>query len=705
MSTEVRGKYLVATDVGGTCTDTVVFAAGEPIHLGKALSTPPNFADGVLDSVRSAATSMGLTLEELLGQTSLFVHGSTVVDNAIFTRDGARVGLITTEGFEDTLLITRGGYGRWGGLTEDRMKNMVHTDRAQPLVSADCIVGVPERVDYKGAAIRQLDDAAVEQALNYLLERGIEAVAVSFLWSFYNPGHERQVRSVLERLAPDLYCTLSSDIAPTPGEYERTSTTVINAYAGDIARNYIRSLQSLLATSGYSGPVMIMQGYGGLLPASEAAERAIGMLECGPAAGVIGSRALGEALNQPDVIATDMGGTTFKVSVIQGGQIEYAREPMVDRYHYTQPKIEVVSIGAGGGSIVWLEEGSLAPRVGPRSAGSRPGPVCYGLGGDEPTLTDVFMLIGYMDPNIFLGGTMTLDMERAREVFDAKIATPLGLSVEEAAFGVYRVATAQITDLIREITVERGLDPRDFVLHAFGGSCGMVCGMFGAELSVQKMVIPYTASVNCAFGLVSADIVHEYSTVAVLPMPSPADTVNELFEPMRQRALEVLAEEGFTGDQVRLELSIDLRYSRQVHQVTTPVRGQFPLTAEDLALVADDFEALYERKFGKGSAFREAGIEMTQFRLSARGLMARPELLPTPASGPDPSAARIGRRPIFVDARSAMVESDIYDFELLRNGNVVAGPAVIHTPITTIVVQEHQQAVIDPFRNVIIEFA
>jgi len=704
MTTAGRAKYLVATDVGGTCTDTVVFAAGEPIHLGKALSTPPNFADGVLDSVRSAAASMGLSLEELLSQTSLFVHGSTVVDNAIFTRDGARVGLITTEGFEDTLLITRGGYGRWGGLTEDRMKNMVHTDRAQPLVSADCIVGVPERVDYKGAAIRGLDDASIEKALRYLLDRGIDAVAVSFLWSFYNPTHEQQVRSVLERLAPGLYCTLSSEIAPTPGEYERTSTTVINAYAGDIARNYIRSLEALLGQSGYGGPVMIMQGYGGLLPASEAAERAIGMLECGPAAGVIGSRALGEALAQPDVIATDMGGTTFKVSVIQGGQIEYAREPMVDRYHYTQPKIEVVSIGAGGGSIVWLEEGSLAPRVGPRSAGSRPGPVCYGLGGEEPTLTDVFMLIGYMDPNIFLGGTMTLDMAKAREVFDAKIAKPLGLSVEEAAFGVYRVATAQITDLIREITVERGLDPRDFVLHAFGGSCGMVCGMFGAELNVRKMVIPYTASVNCAFGLVSADIVHEYSAVAVLPVPSPADTVNEIFEPMRQRALAVLAEEGFTGDQVQLDLSIDLRYSRQVHQVTTPVRGNYPLGASDLETLADDFEALYERKFGKGSAFREAGIEMTQFRLSARGLMVRPELLPTPAAGPDPSAAKIGRRPIFVDARSAMVESDIYDFELLQNGNVVVGPAVIHTPITTIVVQEHQQAVVDAFRNVIIEF-
>ncbi|MGQ3027246.1 MAG: hydantoinase/oxoprolinase family protein, partial [Ferrovibrionaceae bacterium] len=634
--TEAARKYLVATDVGGTCTDTIVFAAGEPVRLGKALSTPPDFATGVLDSIRSAATGMGMTLEGLLSQTSLFMHGSTVVDNTVLTRDGSRTGLLTTEGFEDTVLVTRGAYGRWGGLTEDRIKHPVKTERAPALVDADAIVGIAERVDYKGAILRELDEAQVEQAVRYLIDRRkVEAIAVSFLWSFYNPTNERRVKALIERVAPGVYCTLSSDIAPVPGEYERSSTTVINAYAGQITRAYLSSLETLLADTGYRGPVMVMQGYGGLLPAQEAAERSIGMLECGPAAGVIGSRALGQLLNQPDVIATDMGGTTFKVSVIQDGTIEYAKEPMVDRFHYTQPKIEVVSIGSGGGSIISLEPGSNAPRIGPRSAGSRPGPVCYGLGGTEPTLTDVFMLIGYMDPGIFLGGSMTLDRERARAVFDEKIARPLGLSVEQAAIGVYRVATAQITDLIRQITVERGLDPRDFVLHSFGGSCGMVAGMFGAELNVRRMVVPYTASVNCAFGLISADIVHEYATTALLPVPSPAEAVNRLFAPMAEKAVKQLAEEGFAGDRVRLDWSIDLRYSRQVHEVTTPVRGRGPLDEAALAQVVTDFEALYERKYGKGSAYREAGMEMTQFRLTARGLMDRPQIEAEATGGPD----------------------------------------------------------------------
>jgi N-methylhydantoinase A len=458
-----------------------------------------------------------------------------------------------------------------------------------------------------------------------------------------------------------------------------------------------------MKSNGYLGPVMIMQGYGGLLLASEAADRAIGMLECGPAAGVIGSKALGEVLNQKDIIATDMGGTTFKVSVIQGGQIEYAREPMIDRFHYAQPKIEVVSIGAGGGSIVWIEEGTNIPRVGPRSAGSRPGPVCYGLGGEEPTLTDVFMLIGYMDPNIFLGGSMNLDKEAARRVFKEKIADPLGLEVEEAAYGIFRIATAQIEDLIREITVERGLDPRDFVMHAFGGSCGMVATTFGAELGVKEIIVPYTAAVNCAFGLISADIVHEYSVVKTLPMPSPPGDFVSLFEPMKEKALAALAAEGFVGDQVILEWFVDLRYSRQVHEVTTPLRSPLPLTEEGLELLSKDFETLYERKYGKGSAFREAGIEMTQFRLTARGLLDHPDMSGAKKIGEDASPALISRRAIFVESKSAMVESDIYDFTLLNPGNIVRGPAVIHTPITTIVVQDNQRAVMDQFRNIVIE--
>ena len=698
-------SYVIATDVGGTCTDTVVFAAGEPVHIGKALSTPPDFANGVIDSIRSAAEAMDVPLGDLLRSTGLFTHGSTVVDNALLTRGGARTGLITTEGFEDTLLVTRGAYGRWAGLAEEGLKHPVKTDRAPSLVPAERIRGVPERIDYKGAVIRALDEDSAEAAIRHLVDvAGVEAIAVCLLWSPYNPVHERRIREIAARAAPGAYVTISSDIAPVPGEYERTSTAVINAYAGRLAHDYVTDLQAQLAGEGYDGPLLVMQGYGGLLPAEEASNRAVGMIECGPAAGVIGARYLGGTMGDPDVIAADMGGTTFKVGVIQGGALEFAREPLVDRYHYVAPKIEVVSIGAGGGSIVSLEPRTNVPRVGPKSAGARPGPVCYGLGGTEPTLTDVMTLIGYMDPATFLGGTMRLDIEAARAAFEARIARPMGMGVNEAAIGIYRVAAAQIADLIHEITVERGLDPRDFVLHAFGGSCPLLAGVFGQELNVKRIVVPYTAAVNCAFGLVSADVVHEFAHTTTRPVPTPVEEINALYAPMVERARTQLADEGFADGDVSLEWSADLRYRRQVHEVTTPVRAATPLDEAGLETLVSDFEALYERKYGKGSAYRGAGIEMTMFRLSARGRMTRPEIPAEPLTGEDPSAAHRGRRDIFVEAEGGLAPADIYDFASLAPGNLIAGPAVVHTPITTIVVQAAQTARMDPWRNIVIAF-
>lgn len=696
-------SYLVATDVGGTCTDTIVFGSDGAIHIGKALSTPPDFAEGVLASIRSAAGPMGLTTAKLLSRTHLFVHGSTVVDNAVLTRDGARTGFVTTRGFEDTLHVTRGAYGRWAGLTEGQMKHPVKTDRAPPLVARDAVVGVAERVDCFGDVVLPLDEDEVARAVRHLVQdKGVRAIAVSFLWSFLNRGHEARVREIVARVAPGTYVTLSSDIAPVPGEYERGSTAVINAYAGQITRDYLTDLAAQLAGHGYGGATMVMQGYGGLLPAAEAADRAVGMIECGPAAGVIGARFLGNLMGDADVIAADMGGTTFKVGVIQGGQLEHAREPMVDRFHYIAPKIEVVSIGAGGGSIVAVDPVTRLPSVGPRSAGARPGPVCYGQGGREATLTDVMLLIGYMDPGQFLGGSIPLDRPAALAAVSVQVAEPLGLTPVDAAIGIYRIACAQITDLIRQITVERGLDPRDFVLHAFGGSCGMLAAAFGEELSVRRVIIPYTASVNCAFGLISADIAHEYTTTRTLAAPAEAVEVNAIFARMETGARAQLRAEGIGADRQRMEWSVDLRYGRQVHEVTTPVHASTPLDSAGVARLVDDFEALYERKFGKGSAYREAGIEMTAFRLTARGLMPRPSL-PSEAEGPaDPAAALIGQRQILDLTAGGMAPGRIYDFTRLKPGNEVTGPAVIHTPITTIALHSGHRARMDCWRNIVV---
>ena len=696
--------FVVATDVGGTCTDTVIVEDGHAVFIGKALSTPPDFADGVIASIRSAAEVMQTDLEQIFRHTSLFIHGSTVVDNTLLERKGAHTGLITTAGFEDTLLVTRGAYGRWSGLSEEGLKHPVATDRPAPLVPFSLIRGVTERVDYKGAVIRALDEDEVEQAVADLIdEHQVESLAVALLCSFANPVHEQRIRAIIKAQNPGIHVSISSEVAPVPGEYERTSTTVINAYAGQVVNHYINNLQRQLGEFNYRGPVLVMQGYGGLLPAEQAATRAVNMLECGPVAGVIGSKFLGDSMGDSNIIAADMGGTTFKVGIIQNGEVEYAREPLIDRYHYSAPKIDVASIGAGGGSLITLEEDTGAPLVGPQSAGAAPGPICYGLGGAQPTVTDVLLLLGYIDPQRFLGGAMTLDTDNTARVFQEQIADPLGLSVEQAALGIFRVANAQVTDLIHKITVEQGLDPRDFVLHAFGGTCPMLAGAFARELSVQRVVVPYTASVNCAFGLASTDVMHDYSVTLTKSAPCPVQEINAIFDPMLETARQMLGEEGFAPDKMRFKWSVGFRYALQVHEIITPVRAATPLDQAGLERLIDDFEALYENRYGKGSAYRDAGIEMTRFRLGASGQIERPEVAAEALHPASPEAALTGRRRIFVSGHDELTEADIYDFEKLRPGNIISGPAVIHTPITTIVIQDRQQGFMDGHKNIIIE--
>ncbi len=300
---------------------------------------------------------------------------------------------------------------------------------------------------------------------------------------------------------------------------------------------------------------------------------------------------------------------------------------------------------------------------------------------------------------------MKLDVDKARHIFEEKIARPINLSVEQAAFGIFRIANAQISDLIHKITVEQGLDPRDFVLHAFGGSCPMIASSFARELNVKRIIVPYAASVNCAFGLATADIVHEYAHIETLSVPTTAEIINNLYEPMLEQATSALSQAGFTSNRMQFKWSVGFRYALQVHEIITPIRGETPLNEQSMNKLVVDFEQLYESKYGKGSAYRDAGIEMTQFRLTASGLIDRPDLLPRPIKDSDAGPARIGRRKIYVDNHPDLIESDVYDFELLEVGNELDGPAVIHTPITTIVIQDGQNARMDEYQNIIIEEA
>lgn len=694
-------SYVVGIDIGGTCTDCVVVDDAGAVTLGKAFSTPPDFSGGILDALGVAAERLATTTAGLLGDTQLFLHSSTVAENAVVDGTLARAGIITTRGFEDTLFAMRGGYGRWSGLTEEEKRNPVDTEKPEAIVPRALVAGVRERVDASGAVQYAAQPDDVEGAVRTLLDAGVDAIGVSTLWSFANPQTERQVGEAVRRLRPDLFLTLSNEIAPVVGEYERTSTVALNARLGPVVHGYLDNLRRQLAEQGFGGQLLVAQAYGGLLPVDEAAARPVGMIESGPVSGLVGSQALGERMGLRNIIAADMGGTTFKVGTVREGLIEYQRESMVLRYHYALPKMDVVSLGLAGGSIISIDARTGTPRIGPRSAGSYPGPICYAHGGDEPTITDIDAILGYLNPDYFLGGSVGLDIARARALFEEKVAAPLGMGVIEAAASMYKLANSLFHDLLHKTTVQRGLDPRRFALFSFGGTAGMHAGAYGEELGVSAIVIPYSASVHGAFGLVTSDVAHEDQITHPLRAPFDVEAAASIFAELEGRIVAQLEAEGFAPGDMRLNRAVDMRYRRQVHIVTVPVAAA-DVTATLLEETVDLFERLYEEKYGPQSAYREAGIELVSFRVRGAGSVGRHDFPAEELGDADASAALVARVEAWVDRAGAMQRVPGYDFERLRPGNVVEGPAIVWSSITTLVVPAGHRARVDENRSLVV---
>jgi N-methylhydantoinase A len=696
-------ECVVGIDIGGTCTDCVVVADDGRVALGKAFSTPPDFSTGILASIEVAAGELGVELPSLLAAARLFLHSTTVAENAVVDGTLSTAGLITNAGFEDTLFATRGGYGRWSGLTEDEKRNPIETDKLPPIVPRSLIRGIRERTDARGRIHVHADEAAVEAAVESLLAAGVTALGVSLLWSFANPEAEQLVERVVRRLAPDVFLTLSHEIAPIVGEYERMSTVALNSRLGPVVERYLRNLREALHGHGFRGTLLVMQAYGGLLPVDQAETRPVGLIESGPVSGLVGSQHLGQALGFDSIIAADMGGTTFKVGIVRKGLIEYQRESMVLRYHYALPKMDVVSLGLAGGSVISVDPRTGSPRIGPQSAGSYPGPVCYDHGGAEPTITDMDAILGYLNPAYFLGGRATLDIDRAAGVFEEKVAGPLGLPLVEAAAAVYRLANSLFFDLLHKTTVQRGLDPRGFALFSFGGTAGMHVCAYGADLGVSHIVMPHSASVHGAYGLITSDIAHEDQITQPLRYPVPGDVVSGIFDRLSERVVAQLRDEGFDDDSIRVQRSIDMRYRRQVHIVTVPVAGPpGPVTDDVVEETVAGFERLYREKYGQESAYREAGIELVSFRLRGEGIVRKPEPRVETVRGESSDHAIVDRVQAWVDRAGAVEELPGYDFGRLAPGNLIAGPAIVWTPITTLVVGPGQSARVDEYKNVVV---
>lgn len=694
--------YVVGIDIGGTCTDCVVVDAEGNVTLGKAFSTPPDFSRGILDAIAVAADELGVKRQAVLADTRLFLHSTTVAENAVVDGTLAKAGVITSRGFDHSLFAMRGGYGRWSGLTEDEKRNPIETDKLPPIVGPQLIRTVRERVDVHGQILRAADESDLEAAVRELLAEDVDALGVSFLWSFANPANEERAEALIKRIAPDVFLTVSHKIAPIVGEYERTSTVALNARLGPVIGRYLDNLRAGLEAEGFDGILLVMQAYGGLLPFAEAAESPVGMIESGPVSGLVGSQGLGRLIGERNIIAADMGGTTFKVGVVRDGLTEYQRESMVLRYHYALPKMDVVSLGLAGGSIISVDERTGSPRIGPRSAGSYPGPICYGHGGDEPTITDVDAILGYLNPDYFLGGREQLDIGLARRRFEQQIAEPLGLPVIDAAAAMYKLANSLFFDLLHKTTVQRGLDPRDFSLFSFGGTAGMHVAAYGEELGVREIVIPHSASVHGAFGLITSDIAHEDQITVPMHAPVDLERVRGIFDELGGRMSAQLEGEGFSDDRITLRRSIDMRYRRQVHILTVPVAGDGDLTDESLEQTIELFERLYEEKYGKESAYREAGIELVSFRLRGEGSVRKPDFRVEDVGDDDAEHAVVKTVQAWIDRTGRVEEVKGYDFGRMKPGNVLVGPAIVWTPITTLVAAPGQRVSVDEYKNLVI---
>ncbi len=691
--------FICAVDIGGTFTDCIVRDSAGHITLAKSPSTPDDFSEGFFNALAQAATQMGLTLDELLSRTRLLLHGTTVGINALLELKGAKTGLITTRGHGDALLIMR-SVGRSAGLPIERLLHVSRHRKPSPLIPRSLIKEVSERIDWRGEIFLPLNRQEARQAIEELLAENVEAIAISFLWGFVNPVHEIAVREMVSQMAPDVYVTCAHELIAKPGEYERTAATAINCFIGPQMSGYIQRVQQRTRTLGYKRPFLIMQASGGVATADEIIHKPLFTIGSGPAGGLIGAHYLAGVLGHTNVIATDVGGTSFDVGIISQGRPLMASETTVNQYTFFMPRLDIESIGSGGGSIIWIDPLSQTMKVGPESAGADPGPACYGRGNLRPTITDADVVLGYYNPNNFLGGALRLDREAALQAMRT-VADPLRMGVVEAAAGATQIAEFQMAELLRQMTVQRGLDPREFVVYAYGGAGGAHAAAYARELGCQTVVIPLgsIASTWSAFGIQSADILHVYETSELLIAPFDVERLNRIFCQLESRAREQLREDQIPDDRIELQRFVEMKFRLQIHRIEIPVPGG-TLTDRDMEALEATFVQTYEALYGQGSAFTEAGMEIGVVRVMARGKMDIPPINPPERLARE---AFVGRREVYWREYNGHRSTAIYDGTRLQPHTIIEGPAIVEMPVTTIVVRPYTVGRMDAYGNFVIE--
>jgi N-methylhydantoinase A len=685
--------YRLGVDVGGTFTDLVLFDPdSNALVFTKCSSTPDNQAIGVAGGVARVARLGGVTPAAI----EFFAHGTTVATNALLERKGAACALLVTEGFRDLLLIAR----------QDRPDLYDwFARRPAPLIPRRLTFEIRERMLHTGEALRPLDKAQAVDAIRAARAAGVTALAVCLLHAYANPAHERRLQELIREEFPEALVSLSSDILPEIKEYERATTTAANAYVMPTVRRYIQALQHQVADIGVTADVRIMQSNGGLMTARAAGDKSVLTVLSGPAAGVIGAVALAGQAGFPNAITVDMGGTSFDICLAYQGQITYTQESEIGTLPLKIPMIDIHTLGAGGGSVAWIDSGG-ALRVGPRSAGAVPGPACYGRGGAEPTVTDANLVLGRLDAAYFLGGELALDPAAARRAIEQHIATPLGLSVDAAAEGIVRVVNATMARGVRNVSVERGYDPRDFALVAFGGGGPLHAADLARDLGIPHVLVPLAPGVTSALGLLMADHRHDFSAtyggslspVSAADLAQLARTVGDL----EAQAREQMRRDRIPDAEVVIQRSAQLRYRRQGFELEVPVPGG-ELDEAAVVAVCEDFHQRHVQQYGY--AMRDQPIVLATAIVSAVAHLPKPRTGTPPQSQNgqlhDGSGLTGGRhRPVNVDG--AWVTAAVLNRAALAPGARVSGPAVIEQADSTAVLLPGDMATVDPFGNLVV---
>jgi N-methylhydantoinase A len=683
-SSEIR----LSADVGGTFTDVAAFdeTTGE-LRLGKTLTTPTRLVAGIENGVVKAGAQFRAA--------RLFLHGTTIAVNTILERTGATCALITTQGFRDIYEI--------GRVNRPESYNLFFR-RHEPLIERDLRYEIRERMDAQGKVLIKLDEDAVRAAGADAMRAGAQAIAILFLHSYRNPTHEQRAKAIIAESHPHVFVTASHELSQEYREFERTSTAAANAYVGPRVRRYLGEMGEHLAAAGFGGEFLIVQSTGGLFGVDEAQSACIRMLESGPAAGVIGTKALCESIALKHAIAFDMGGTTAKAGVIHDGAVLMTGGALIGGYAtglpVQMPMIDIQEVGTGGGSIARVEMGAL--HVGPESAGAQPGPVCYGQGGTEPTVTDANLVLGRLGADRFLGGEMRLDLAGAERALAERVASPLGLDLTAAADGILRIATTKMSHMVRWVTTERGLDAADFTLVAYGGAGPLHAAMVARELRIAKVVIPRAPGHFSAYGMLVADLRRDFVKTWFTPLAEASFAAMEaIYAEMEQRGRAAVRRSEVAVTGVAVQRAADMRYVGQEHAVTVELAAEL-FAAEDREAIMRRFDAVHERRYGYSAPGEKA--EIVSLRSAITGLMRKPIFEPIAAGGTEaPGEAFRGTRAVFFAEAGRRVDTQTYDRGALLARNRIAGPALIEEYASTTVVHPGDVLTVDAFGDLVIE--